>query len=121
MNIELQTNMTVLEDIATMCRSVLKDYLPMYKATVTVYRNPERLEVVYPGLKADTATQQTLYAFGEAVRAAVNEALPTWEFQVMVVGGSDASGLEITVKGQKYPYFHIIHAADVRLHRKDLS
>lgn len=117
----VETNVTILEDLATAFRNVLPDMIPLYKAEVKVV-SAERLEVVYRDLKDTETTRTLLLTIGQSFKAFVDKALPKLKIQIMVVGGSNACGLEVKIinEGQKYPYFHVVHKNDIALVRKGI-
>lgn len=120
MTLEVETNMTVLEDLATAIRSIAKDMLPTVKYHTVVHRKPERLEFRVP-MQKGPEIWAIVQELGAAVKAFTDSRLSHLDIQVLAIEGSEASGLEITIKGPnpKYPYFHVIHRSDLRLKRKE--
>jgi hypothetical protein len=116
--LKVETNMTILEDLATTLRSIAKDALPMVKWEAKVLTNPERLEFRVPNQKG-LVIWSVVQQLGASLKAFTDEHLSSLDIQVLAIEGSEASGLEVTIKGGKYPYFHIVHRNDLRLTKRE--
>jgi len=116
MDTATEITMELLGDIATALRGVSRDFLPGRDYTVTVNRRPPCVVLRIPGATSKPM-ERALYDLGQAVRAVTDRVLPSLPLRVMVVGGTEAAGIEIRLKGTPAApaYGHIIKAKVERL------
>lgn len=89
--------MTLFEDIATMIRSVAKDYLPT-KNPITIAENyPPRITLQIREHTSDIM-QELVTALATNVKEVVERIIPSLPIVVKVIGGSEAVGFQITIK-----------------------
>lgn len=111
MPLEHEVTMELLSDIAAMLRSVSRDFLPASPVTVTVVAGPPpTVRLRLPGATGPPI-QDLLRQLAEAARDVTDKALPSLPLRYKVIGGSEASGIEVTVRPGAAPvYGHVLKA-----------
>lgn len=105
-----EATMELLTDIATAVKAVAGEFLPWH-FVVGIGQDPPLVEVRVPGA-TDAIRQAALKALLDATKETIDKAIPSLGVRYAVIGGSEASGLTITVKPKAAPpvYGHIIIA-----------
>lgn len=110
-----EITMELMTDIATVLSSVARDLLPLVQFTVAVQHRPPAVVLRVPGA-TDKPIQALLKELAEASRDVTDKAIPSLPLRYTVVGGSEASGIAVTLKpGAEPVYGHVIKAKVDRL------
>lgn len=109
-----QTTLELLDDVRLAIAGFAKDFIPAHHTTELRHRPPMVIFRI-PGATSPEA-EAALHVMAEAVKAATDRNLPALPLQYLVIGGSEAAGIEITPAAEaiRYPTFHIIHRHDLR-------
>ncbi len=112
--------MELLSDVATALRTIAGEFLPS-AYVVTLQQHPRPLITLRIPGATNTATESALHVLAEAFKRTTDVNLPALPLQYLVIGGSEAAGIEITpAKGEaiRYPTFHRITRHDIRDFRR---
>lgn len=118
-----QSRMELLSDVRTALASVARDLIPSAHQ-VTLQARPPAVVLRIPGA-TNEATEAALHLLAGEMKAVAEATMPQLPLRFVVIGGSEAAGIEITpieapAEEAAYPYFHVIHRADLRhLRRTD--
>lgn len=110
-DVQREITMELLTDIASALRSITRDFLPHTIFTIEAKAGPPQCVVLrVPGATSEPI-QVTLKQLAESMRDVTDRTIPSLPLRYTVIGGSEASGIEITVKPGASPvYGHIIKA-----------
>lgn len=110
-----EITMELLGDIAKVLDSVARDILPLVPFVVSTQANPPAVVLSIPG-QTGKPIQSLLQELAEATRDVTDKTIPSLPLRYMVIGGSEASGIEVTLKpGAEPVYGHIVKAKVDRL------
>lgn len=108
-----QGTMELLADVAQALRRVAHDYLPGHFA-VGLNQHPPAIELRVPG-QTNAVVEAALHVLAEELKAVTDKNLPALPLKYVVIGGSEAAGIEITPEGEalRYPTYHRLTRHDV--------
>lgn len=111
-----EITMELLGDIAKALGSIARDLMPLINFTCdAIAGDPPCVRLVIPG-QTDKPIQALLQELAETARDVTDKAIPSLPLRYMVIGGSEASGIEVTIHpGAEPVYGHIIKAKVDRL------
>jgi hypothetical protein len=114
MNISHEISMELLTDLATALRNVAKDALSIPHQQVMIQTAPPGVVLQVPPSPVwprKDPLYDALYDLAKKTKQVTDAALPSLSLQYRIIGGSEAAGIEITVKpGGKPVYGNIIKA-----------
>lgn len=115
-----EITLELLSDISLALSSVARDLLPLVRFTCAVLSDPTPcVRFVIPG-QTDKPIQALLQELAETTRDVTDKAIPSLKLRYMVIGGSEASGIEVTIQPGSTPvYGHVIKAKVDRLLASD--
>jgi hypothetical protein len=110
--------MELMTDLAKALRPIVKDFIPARETRVDVV-GP--FEPPYPwcGVKVYSKGQTykdleaKLYELGDVIHKVMESTWPSLKFKVLVVGGSEAAGIEVQIERESEPAYGTIHKAKV--------
>lgn len=115
MNETTEITMELLGDVAKVLDSVGRDLMPLVQFTVVTQSQPPAVVLRVPG-QTNKPIEALLKELAEATRDVTDKAIPSLPLRYLVVGGSEAAGIEVTLKPGAQPvYGHIIKAKAEKL------
>lgn len=110
-----EVTLDLLSDLSTALRNIARDFLPGRDFTVTTHRHPAAIVLRVPGATSKPM-ERALYELAQGTKTVLDRLIPSLPLQYMVIGGSEAAGIRITVKpGARPIYGHVIKAQVDRL------
>lgn len=110
MNETNEITMELLTDIKSVLDSVARDLMPLVQFTVTTQTQPPAVVLRVPG-QTNKPIEALLQELAEATRDVIDQTIPSLPLRYLVVGGSEAAGIEVTLQpGAEPVYGHIIKA-----------
>jgi len=110
-----EITLELLTDLSTSIRNVARDFLPGRDFTVSVRREPAGIVLRVPGATSKPM-EAALYELAQGLKTVLDRIIPSLPLRYMVIGGSEAAGIQITVQPGATPvYGHVIKAKVERL------
>jgi hypothetical protein len=106
-----EITLELLTDIATALRNVGRDLMPLVPFTVNVQRWPVPCVVLRVPGATNKPIEALLHELAMGCRKVTDATLPSLPLRYTEIGGSEAAGIEVTVRPAAEPvYGHVIKA-----------
>lgn len=105
-----EITLELLSDIGKALRNIVRDFLPGITYSVNIERDPVRLVLFIP-VPGNDALHLTLQELAKSTKAFSDRFLPSLPLIYRVIGGTEASGIEIIPKPGSDPVYGHVHKA----------